>query len=370
MKYLLGLALAILSTSPFTFANGLEPATVSPLLTLNQSFLNKPLLYPQIMEKGRADYYRYVYNPIINPLESEKQKFTVTLSQLRHPYNSIAMNRFDQSLWVPELLEKAKNDPWTDIDDEVYDFDVDEVELISVIRASTTCVFNAFKKFDIYATYVKDGYFIYSYELSEEEVNALKLQPAENNELYHYNIFYPSSLIGTYQSIIKYQMGSSHYEIVKDSSIIRVPQLTIAWKLLPVENLSSLPGRGDKISKSEERAWREEISGEMSANSGYVVFEPLVLNGELYGEYEECSMSDNKCEKKQGAKAETLAHGIFYLKPDIPLGEYPFVRQNIMDSIMNALISGFRASIADATKGKIIRTIDGTWQPLKIGGCE
>lgn len=368
MYYLRTLAFVILLAPSLTFADSTEPDPGFHAITFNQAFLNKPLLYPQILEKGEINYFRYVYDPIANPFESEKREFTATLSQLRHPQNAVVMNRFDNPFWIPELLEKAKNDPWTSID-EVYDFAVDEVELIGVLNANTTCVLNAFKKFDVYSMYVGDGYFIYSYELSPEEANILKLPPAKSNELYHYNIFYPSSFVGAYQSVVKYQIGRSHYEIAKNASLIKVPQLVIAWELIPVDNLKLLPGRGDKASRNEEREWRKEIESQMFANSGYVVFEPLVINEEPYGEYEECTQSDKQCEKRHGAKEETLAHGIFYLKPDLPLGDYPFIRQNLMEAIMSSIISGLRTSITDAKNGRVIRTIDGTLQPLKIEGC-
>lgn len=331
--------------------------------TISNLFLNKPILYPQIMENGKANYFRYIYDPLSNPLEARKRLFTIALEELRYPNNLVAMNRFDKSYWLPHLLEKAKMDPWSQIDDEIYDSDVDEVELIGVINASITCVLNAFKKFDVYSSYIRDEYFIYSYELNNNEKELLKLKPTEDNELYHYSIFYPSSLIGAYQSVVKYQIERSNYKIKGESSTIKVPQISIAWELIPIESFSSLPGRGNKKSIDAERAWRDQIDREMFANSGYMIFEPLLLNHEPQGEYEECSNNNNNnniCVQLNAKKKETLAHGSFYFKPDMPLGDYPFIRQNIMDSIMNAIFSGLRDVIEDAKTEKII----------KIEGCE
>lgn len=368
MRIFLVLVLTLIMSPSLLYGDD-KAILLSQIFSSQRVFLNEPLLYPQLMEKQKANYYRFVYDPLSNPIEATKSLFTITLNQLRHPHNAIAMNRFDKSRWIPELLEKAKNDPWNGVEDEIYDSDVDEVELVGIITAGTNCVLNAFKKFDIYSSYVKDGYFVYSYALNEHEEELLKLKPTDNNELYHYSIFYPSSLIGAYQSIVKYQIAKSHSELKVGLSTKKIPKITIAWELIPTENFSPLPGRGDKASRAEENAWRDGIDSTMLANSGYMIFEPLIIDKDPQGDYEECS-KDNICVKKKAANEETFAHGIFYLKPDLPLGNYPFIRQNIMDAIMTAIFSGLRDVIRDSKNEKIIKTIDGTLQPLIIEGCK
>lgn len=357
----------------FSFSGGLDDSIVNANNpSYQQAFLNEPFLLPQFIDHEKVTYQRYTYDPFNDPLNATKEEVSLSISQVKAPYNRIAINRFDKSRWIPALLDEAKKDPWSYIPDETFDDGVDEVELLGIINASPTCVYNAFKQFDIYSIYVKDDYFLYSYELNNNEQELLKLKPAESNEIYHYTIFNPSPFIGTYQSVVKYSVLSSFrtQDNKSNGTYFKIPQTVIAWDKVMLSDFSLLPGRGNFQSKNEEKNSRKDSNGEMFANSGYMVFEPLILNGLPQGEYELCITENNVCSKRKNDKSETLLHGIFYLKPDAPLGDYPYIRQNIMDSILTSIVDGLRASISDAIKEVKIRTIDGVIKPLIIEGCK
>lgn len=356
-----------------SFSGGLDDAIVNANNpSYQQPFLNESILLPQFIDHEKVTYQRYTYDPFNDPLNATKEEVSLSIYQIRAPYNRIAINRFDKSHWIPALLEEAKKDPWSDITDDTFDDGVDEVEVLGIINSSPTCVYNAFKQFDLYSIYVKDDYFLYSYELNNNEQELLKLKPAESNEIYHYTIFNPSPFIGEYQSVVKYTVLSSFrtHDNKSNGTYFKIPQTVIAWDKVMLSDFSQLPGRGSYQSKANERQHREDSDAEMYANSGYMVFEPLILNGFPQGEYELCSTENNACSKLKNDKSETLLHGIFYLKPDVPMGDYPYIRQNIMNSILTSIVDGLRASISDAIKGVKIRTIDGVIKPLIIEGCK
>ena len=323
----------------------------------NNAFLNAPIVRGDFLQNQTVRYTR---------IDSKfwDKKIEYSLQQLRNPSTPVtAIYRYKISKWVPSLLLRAQEEsndfwesPWGEINSE-RDTAAEEVEVLSILKNSQSCTFNTFLKFDIYPIYAKESYldyFLASYSLNTQEINLLKLPLPLQNEIYHYSIFY-APFLGTYQSVVRYVYTDNFRDIQTGDKLIRIPQKLIAWEIQPVGDFSTLPGRGNIYQKNKEKEHRDAVNHELYANNGYVILEPLVLDGIPQGEHQECSLDGSNCQARTSNNHETLLNGNFYLRPDVDFGEdFVWERQLMMEHIINSIVTGIRKAIMDAANGKIL----------------
>lgn len=351
------------------------------LYNKNLTYLNELTLRSSFLESHKVTYTRKTYLGF----SSEEKSFN--LANFRNYSDpAIAIVRFPESKWEPSLLERAQEeskesekDPWEseepdwgEIDPEV-DTAVEEIEVLSLIPQGVECIFNSFLQFDIYPHFVSNfitSFFIYSYALNETEIELLSLPKLPEGDLYHYNVFH-APFLGDFQMVIRYVPETIEQVIKQSDKLIKYNEKRVSWELIPLEDFEPLPGRGSEAEKSEERETRGAITDEMYVNNGYMIISPLILDEVPQGKHEVCNLDGKNCVATTPENEETVANGIFYLRPEDDYGtSMIWERQVMMETVIEAIVNGLSGAITASVDDGFYFDDYGTKKEINIKGCQ